>query len=566
MSLAASRPQSNLQFWRHRIDETAAAWRAMLSPRTLGLDWVAGLTVACVALPLNLALALASGAPAGVGLITAIVGGAVAALLGGSGLQVSGPAAAMVPLVFTIVERHGLGGLAVATLIAGALQVALGLGRVGRLVQAFPVSVISGFMSGIGLLILGGQLPRLLGLPAEVKSLSALTREPVLLHQIQPINVALGLLVLAGMFLLPRLHRRLPAALIGVVAVTGITVLLGLQVPVVGSVPSGVPSLQLPALRGVDLDGLLPLALAIAALGSVESLLSAVAVDTMAKRTRHSSDQELVAQGLANIASALVGGLPVTGVIVRSSVAVQSGGRTRMTSLFHAIALLLAILVGAEWVRRVPIAGLAGVLIFVGWRLVEVREGRRLWRIARFEGCIFFATMAGIVLTDFVSGILIGLGLALVNFARTQGRIDLHFSPTSERDEGLSPPHDDALPTGVLRVEGPICFASHTALESAVIGGTLPPRLVFDLAGVPNIDVTGLQTFRDLIHSLYDRGTRVAVARARPQVVSALEAGGVTAIVHAERVFATVAESLVTPADLASTRADKRPKQQGEPS
>lgn len=518
----------------------------MFSPATLPGDLSAGLTVALVALPLNVALAIACGVPASYGITTGVIAGAVAALTGGSHLAVTGPAAAMVPLCFEIVQRHGIQGLVVAAFLCGLIQVALGVARVGRLVQSIPISVISGFMSGIGLLILASQLPRVLGLPTELKTMGAVLRAPSVLMQSRPAALLIGGGVLAAMFLLPRISKKLPAALLALAGVTIAVVAWGVVMPVVGQIPRSLPLPRLPPFFSVNIVALLPEAVALAALASVESLLSAVGVDTMAKTERHSSDQELIGQGLANMVSALFGGLPVTGVIVRSSVAVQSGGKTRMTPLFHSAALLLIMLVAAPVVARVPIAALAGLLVFIGLRLLEWRELRKMWRISRFEAFVFVATMAGIVLSDFIDGVLIGVVLSLVYFAHTQRQLGVSTitldEPEASKLVGVEPGRDVA----VIRIEGPIFFVSHTGLEELATRKDLPKYLIFDLAGVPLIDVTGVETVRVQIERLGERGTHVLIARACDAVESRLARARVPSLLFGECTFKTVRDALST--------------------
>ena len=524
----------------------------MFSPSTLPADLSAGLTVALVALPLNVALAIASGVPASFGITTAVVAGAVAAMTGGSHLAVTGPAAAMVPLCFEIVQRHGIQGLVVAAFLCGAIQVALGVARVGRLVQSIPISVIAGFMSGIGLLILGGQLPRLLGLPTTIKTMGAVFRAPSVLMQSRPAAVIIGLVVLATMLVVPRISKKFPAALLALAGVTLAVVGLGVVMPAVGAIPRSLPLPRLPAFFAVDLVALLPEALALAALASVESLLSAVSVDAMAKTERHSSDQELIGQGLANMTSALFGGLPVTGVIVRSSVAVQAGGKSRMTPLSHSGALLLIMLLAAPVVAKVPMAALAGLLVFIGLRLLEWRELRKMWKISRFEALIFVATMAGIVLSDFIDGVLIGVVLSLVHFAHTQRQLGVFTVPVDEPGIEDLVGVDQGRDVSVLRIEGPIFFVSHTGLEELATRRSLPTYLIFDLAGVPLIDVTGVETLRSQIERLGERGTHVLIARPCDAVESRLARAHIPALLLGKRTFKTVADAL--------SIIDRRPK------
>ncbi len=551
--VVTARPMSTAgtseRFWQARYRETIASWKGMFSPKTLPADLSAGLTVALVALPLNLALAIASGVPASLGVVTGVVAGVVAAFTGGSSLAVTGPAAAMVPLCFEIVARHGIQGLIVAGFLCGVIQVGLGVARVGRLVQSIPVSVVAGFMSGIGLLILGGQLPRLLGLPKEVKTITAVFKAPSLLSSMHVTGLLLGLGVLAAMLTLPRISKKIPAALIALSVVTTIAFFMKFDLSVVGAIPRSIPMPKLPSFFSVDLTALLPEVIALTALASIESLLSAVGVDAMAKTPRHSSDQELIGQGLANMTSAMFGGLPVTGVIVRSSVAVQSGGKTRMTPAFHSVALLAMMMIAAPIVSRVPIAALAGLLVFIGLRLLEWRELRKMWKISRFEAFVFVATMLGIVLSDFIDGVLIGVVLALVYFAHTQRQLGVSTIAVDEPEEitRLLGSGEVAAPRiGVVRIDGPIFFVSHTGLEELASRKDLPPFLVFDLAGVPLIDVTGIETLRAQIAQLSDRGTKVLVARASKAVQDRMDRAKLPEHFYGQRSYDTVADAIAS--------------------
>lgn len=541
-------------YWLARARETASSWRQMFAMRSFPGDLVAGLTVAFIALPLNLALAVACGLPPGIGLITAVVAGIVAGLLGGSRLQVSGPAAAMVPLVLEIVTRHGVEGMVVAAFLTGIFQILLGFARVGRFVQTIPTSVITGFMTGIGLLILAGQIPRLFGLPADVKSVSGMVTDVGWTAQVHWIGLALGASVFVGMFVFPRIARWLPAALIGIVVVTVVAAVAKLDVATVGAIPSGLPAPGLPDFSKVNLVSLLPEVFAMTALASAESLLSAVVVDSMSKSPRHSSNQELVGQGVANILSSFFGGMPVTGVIVRSSVAVQTGGKTRLVSVSHAGWLLVMMVAAGALVALVPMAALAGILIFVGFRLLEVREFIKMWKVSRFEAGIFLATAVGIVLTDFIVGVGIGLILALVHFAHTQRELGIELSSPlvdepAEIEQLLGPRRleDHPLPepdVATIRVEGPIYFASHTNLD-AILQHRLPHCLIFDLAEVPLIDVTGLETFRTLLEDLKHRGTRVILIRASAEVAKRLTSARVTDLVEGGQVYPSFDAALV---------------------
>jgi SulP family sulfate permease len=551
---SAEQAPSQTGFFHSIWKDTLTSWREMAAPESLADNLQSGLTVAFVALPLNLALAIACGLPASVGLVTGAITGVIAALFGGSRLQVTGPEVALVPLTFEILQRHGVAGLLCATFLCGLLQILIGLARVGRLIHAIPVSVIGGFMAAVGLLVFNSQIPRLLGLSSEIRLVSSMPGS-AWYEQVDIAAVAIGAVVVAATVLLPKLHRRLPGGLIGLaVAVVGVGA-LGLSTASVGSITAALPSLSLPPFHGVDLSALFPEAIALALLASIDSLLSAVAIDAQSKAPRHSSDQELMAQGVANVVSSLFGGMPVAGAIVRSSAALQCGATTRLAALTQSLTLLGLLFLARPLVERLPLAGLAGILLVVGYRLINWRQLRFMWKVSRFEAVVFVMTAASIVASDFVGGVLAGLVLSLVHFAHMQRRVDVSLVTAASDEPGEVPQLLDMLSrrsrggtprAAVVRVEGPIFFASHTALQSLAEGGQLPKHLVFDLAGVPLIDFTGIEAFRALLERLRERGTSALLSRASENVTARLSEAGLLKLVASRRVFPTVSEALAS--------------------
>jgi len=538
-------------FWRPIAQNTLASWREMFERKSIVDNLLAGVTVAFVALPLNLALAIACGLPASAGLVTAAVAGALGALFGGARLQVTGPEVALVPLTYEISQRYGIEGLIWATFLCGVLQILFGIARLGRLIHAIPVSVIGGFMAAVGILVFNSQVPRLLGLPTEIRLVSSL-RGTEWISQVNLTAVALGALVMAGTIYLPKLHKRIPAGLLALVAVTGIVAFAGASVAVVGPLDGSWPAARLPQFGKVDLVALFPEALALALLASIDSLLSAVAIDAQSKAPRHSSEQELVAQGVANIACSLFGGMPAAGAIVRSSAAVQSGATTRLPALTQSALLLVMFFLATKLVGLLPLTGLAGILLVVGYRLINFKQLRFMWKVSRFESVVFVATALSILVADFVDGVMMGLVLSLVHFAHVQRRLDISLqSPEVDEPGELSRLLTaDGAPGGaipnaaVIRLEGPIFFASHTGLERLGAEKRLPKHLIFDLSGVPLIDYTGIEAFRALVSRLGDEGTLSLVARPSKEVAASLSEAKVVDALEANRIFATIAEAL----------------------
>ncbi|MFP2962189.1 SulP family inorganic anion transporter [Myxococcus sp. 1LA] len=504
--------------WTDRPRQLWTEWKGMVSARTLPSDAGAALTVACVALPLNLALAVASGLPPEVGLVSGAVAGVVAALLGGARLQVTGPEAALVPTVLLIATKHGVAGVVVATLMCGALQVLLGFARAGRLAQWMPAEVTRGFTAGIGLLLLDSQLPRLLGVSGGASSARTLVLPSLWPDwSVQWTSVAVGAVVVACMLALPKLHRSIPAVLVGLVLATLASSfgVLSEGLARVGALPTGVPAPVLPSFAGLDFAALLPDVLALTVLASLGSLLAARALDQLPGLTDHRTDgdQELVAQGFANGASAMFGGMPVMGAIVRSSVSVQAGGRTRAASVLHAVMLLGACILAGALVARIPMAALAAILVVVGTRLLDFRGLKALATDNAGKAAVAVATALFIAWLGFLPGLGMGVLLSLARsffsppkanvrslLLRTDGRP--LFRSLGNGGEGL----DARPPVQLLRVRGDLDVRSAANLSSALQGPPWPRHLVLDLSDVKYMDGAGLRTVRELSDVLAVRG------------------------------------------------------------
>ncbi|WP_224365919.1 bifunctional SulP family inorganic anion transporter/carbonic anhydrase [Hyalangium versicolor] len=490
-------------------------WRALLSPRHLKEDTLAGLTVACIAIPLSLAIALASGVAPEVGLVTAIVAGIVCAIFGGTPLAVSGPAAAMAVLIAAAVQEHGLGGLLVIGLTVGVLQVLTGVLGFGRLIRFVPVPVVAGFTAGIGAIILIGQLPRAFGLPPPEQShvVDVMAHMVQLMHQAQPAALALTGVTLAIALGLPKVLPRLPAPLIAVIVPTVAVVALGLDVQTIGELPRSLPAPHLPTLPESGWGPLLGTAFIVYALASLETLLSSGAVDKLSKGPRHDPDQELVGQGLGNVAVSFFGGIPVTGVIARSALNVQAGARTRRSAIIHSLVLLAAVFLFAPVMGRIPIAALAGVLLSVALRMLHPRELMGLWRVSRTEAAVYLVTFLAIVLVDLIVGVQAGLIVAFAIVAVRLGQTRAGLLPV-----GMPGPYRFLL-------SGPLTFLSIAKLERLrEQTRTLDPSrgVVIDLSEVTALDASGTELLVELVGSLLDGGARVAIQGARPEVQQVL--------------------------------------------
>lgn len=419
--------------WQDMGRAWVADWRDVFSSRAFVSDALSGLTVAAVALPLNLALAIASGLPASAGLVAGAIGGVVAAVFGGAALQVTGPAAALQVLVLALSVQFGATGVAAATLMIGVVQLLLALSQAGRLARFVPESVLAGFTTGVGLKLLDAQIPELLGFDYRVSQLAAMMHRPEWLKEVEWLAAISGLAValfVVGM----RQFKRFPAAIVGVTAVTFVSIYLKWDITRVGEVPHTLPPLSWPVVRDDQWLDLFLATMPLALLAAVESLLSASAIDRMAPaQRRHHPSLELFGQGLANLTVGLFQGMPVTGVVVRSGVNVQAGGRTRLAAILHGVTLGGAVLMLSAQLAQVPLAALAGLLCVIGVRLIEVPTLAHLVKHDRLEAAAFVLAAAGTVSGNLMAGL--GAGLAVHALSR-------HLSRDTKAARSLSPYED----------------------------------------------------------------------------------------------------------------------------
>ena len=393
-------------------------WKTLFRTKYLKDDINAGLSVACVAIPLSLAIALASSLTPGAGLTTAIIGGIVGALFGGTRLAVTGPAAAMSVLIAQCIYDYGLAGLIIIGSICGVLQIISGLLRLGRFTKMIPLPVISAFTAGIGFIIIIGQLPRALQLPAPEQSnaIAVIKHLGTYITDMNPMAFVLALVTLAIMKVLPRYFPRLPTPLIAVAIPTLIVYFFKLNnISLIGSIPHSLPAPSLPDFSTIqDWKTLIFSALEVFALASLETLLSSSAVDNLTYGEKHEPNQELIGQGLANISSACFGGLPVTGVIARSALNIAAGGKTRRSAIFHALVIILVVYLFPTPIENIPTAALAGILLSIAISMLNVYEVIEFWKADKFEVLIYLITFLVIVFTDLVEGVRIGLFAAFI--------------------------------------------------------------------------------------------------------------------------------------------------------
>lgn len=491
-------------------------------------DALAGLTVAIVALPLAMALAIASGTTPEKGLHTAIIAGFLISFLGGSRVQIGGPTAAFIPVVFTVIEKFGYGGLILCTLLAGFMLIAAGVLRVGTLMKYIPKPVITGFTSGIAVSIFASQVKDLLGLRMGAVPAEFFARWQAYFAHLTDFTPAAALLAAISVAIIIALRRwrpNWPAFLIAVIAGTLLCAGLGLPAETIGTrfggIPAALPHFAIPHIPFERTQELFPSSFTIAFLAGVESLLSAVVADGMIGG-RHRSNGELVAQGVANIGSALFGGLPATGAIARTAANIRSGGRTPVAGILHALFLLLFMLVLAPTMRYVPLAALAAVLLIVAWNMAEIESFRHLMRGPIGDRMVLLLVFALTVMFDLTVAIEVGLVLASFLFMHRMSEVVEMQSHVSLMDEDREEDSDNGdgnqraqLPPGVeaFQISGPLFFAVANRLDDVLNQLSTAPRVfILRMRLVPLIDTSGVTALREFIERCARQGTRVIIS------------------------------------------------------
>lgn len=508
-------------------------------------DFLAGLTVAIVALPLSMAIAIASGASPAQGLYTAIIGGFLVSALGGSRFQIGGPAGAFIVLVATTVQLHGMQGLFVATIMSGIFLMLAGYLQLGSYIKFIPYPVTVGFTAGIAVIIFASQVKELLGLTLSAPEPGPLLEKLPVIWQSLPTmdanTVALSVLTIAIIVALKKYRPQWPGMLIAIVVTALLTTLFKLPLSTIGTAFGGIPnSFPLPAVPEVSISKVLelvPVALSFALLGSIESLLSAVVADGMTGR-RHRSNCELVAQGIANIVSGFFGGICVTGTIARTATNVRAGAHGPMAGMLHAVFLLLFILLAAPVASYIPLASLAGVLAIVAWNMIERHAIAMLLRASRGDGAVLLATLTLTVFRDLMEAIVVGFALGSLLFIHRMSRttaISTH-RPWVEEDQaddadGPRQPYDEALASNpevvVYRITGAFFFGAAGAIGSVldeIADGC--QVLIIDFSDVPFVDSTAANTLQGLAAKSQRRALQVVFTGVSPELYDQLDRYG----------------------------------------
>lgn len=490
----------------------------------LKADVTAGLTVAIIALPLSMALAIASGATPDKGLITAVVAGLLISVLGGSRVQIGGPTGAFVVIVFNVIALHGYDGLVLATLLAGIILTVAGYLRLGGLVKFIPHPVVTGFTAGIAVIIASSQVKDFLGLGMTTVPADFLPKWEAYFEAIgslSPVTMAVGAGALATIIILRKAAPRIPGFLVAVVLTSVVVAILALPVDTIGSrfpdMTTGVPMPHLPIFSLEKVQQVLPSAFTIAFLAGIESLLSAVVADGMTG-FRHRSNQEMVGQGVANVASALFGGLPATGAIARTATNIKAGGRSPIAGMSHAVFILLFILFGSKLMAFVPMAALAAILFMVAWGMSEYRHFLGYLRMPNGDRIVLLLTFGLTVLVDLTVAIGVGVTLAsLIFMARMSSTVEIGAGFDAE-DEDLH--QRDAVPPGVevFRMSGPFFFGVVGGLMDTFRAmGQQPRAIILRMRLVPMIDASGATALEGLIDEAKRAGIMVILSGVQPQ-------------------------------------------------
>ncbi|MEZ3161342.1 SulP family inorganic anion transporter [Microbacterium sp. BWT-B31] len=515
--------------------------------RTWRSDLVAGVTVGIVALPLALGFGVSSGLTAEQGLVTAIVAGVIAAVFGGSNVQVSGPTGAMVVVLLPIVATHGAGAVAAVSVLAGIVVLVAGALRLGRAVSFIPWPVIEGFTLGIAVIIFLQQVPLVVSpttphagehssnaVVAAVQSIAGADWAYV------PWALGAVAIVAACMLFAPRIHRSLPGSLIGIVIVAVLAAVLPTPLAVIGALPSSLPAPALPMLDLGALVGLAPAALTVAALAAIESLLSARVAASLADTGPYDPDRELVGQGLASIGSGMFGGMPATGAIARTAVNVRSGGRTRIASITHAVVLLLIVLVASGPVGAIPLAALAGVLMITATRMVHAATVRSILHSTRADALAFVITAVITVSFDLIIAVAIGMLCAGVFAIRNLSRA------TGVRREpipGAPEPGDERI--AIIRFDGPLFFAAADRVFETVTHTKGVSVVILRMSQLELVDATGARVLTEIVQSLERRGVTVLIKGVQPGHEELFRTVGVLgSLRHHNHLFADLAAAV----------------------
>ncbi|MFH0985198.1 MAG: sulfate permease [Candidatus Omnitrophota bacterium] len=521
-------------------------------------DTVAGIIVGIVAFPLAIAFAIASGVSPDKGLVTAIIAGLIISGLGGSRVQIGGPTGAFVVIIYSVIQKFGMDGLLVATIMGGIILVLMGVFRFGSIIKFIPYPVIVGFTSGIAVIIFSSQVRDFLGLTMHTVPAPFIEKWGAYasaFHTLDSAALGIGLFSLAVLILWKKVSARIPAALVALVSATLIVHYFQIPVETIGSrfgeIPNSLPHPVLPAIHWKTLGMLLPSAITIAILAGMESLLSAVVADGMIGG-KHRPNMELVAQGIANIASPFFGGIPATGAIARTATNVHNGGRTPVAGLVHALVILVIMFFLGKWIVWVPLSCLAAILIMVAYNMSEHRSFAMILRSPKSDVAVLLATFLLTVFVDLTVAIQAGLFLAMFLFMRRMaqvtnvGMITNELSDQEETDDPNAVSKRQIPPkTEVYEINGPFFFgASYKFMEAMNDIGVKSKVRIIRMRNVLALDATGLHTLTEARKNFKKKGIALIISDLHTQPLIAMERSGLLSEIGEENVFGNIDDAL----------------------
>lgn len=516
-------------------------------------DLVAGVIVAIIALPLSIALAIASGVSPEKGIYTAIVAGFVIAFLGGSNVNISGPTAAFATIVAGIVAQFGTSGLVIATLMAGLILIFMGIFRFGSLIKYIPHTITTGFTSGIALTIVIGQIKDFLGLtfPEGMPTVETIEKVEAIVHSIATFNwqaLLMGVIALAILIIWPKISKKIPGSLIAVVVGVVIVKVTGMEVNTVGdlySISRALPEFSLPTFSFETVKQLIPSAFTIAILAGIESLLSCVVSDGMIK-DKHNSNTELIAQGLGNICSGLFGGIPATGAIARTAANVKNGGRTPVAGIVHAIVLLLVLVVLMPYAAWIPMPVIAAILFMVAYNMCEWKQFVKICKTApKSDILALVVTFVLTVVFDLVVAIAVGMIIAVVLFMKRMADVASIRTWTKGGENAPDSERLKEIPdnTTVIEFEGPMFFASSEKFNSITFEDGVKV-VILRMRNVPALDSTAMRALNEIYSTCKKSDLTLVLSHTNEQPLSVMKKAGFYDKVGAENFLPNIDEAL----------------------
>ncbi len=522
-------------------------------------DLISGIIVAIIALPLSIALALASGVKPEQGLYTAIVAGFIISFLGGSTVQISGPTAAFATIVAGIVVTSGIEGLAIATIMAGIMLILMGVFRLGSLIRFIPCTITTGFTSGIAITILIGQIKDFFGLTFTHAPVETMEKAAEVIKCIGTFNIQaalIGLLALAILIIMPKFFKKVPPSLIAIIVCAAVVKLGNLNVNTIGDlyqISSNLPHFTMPHITLVSIRQLLPDAFTIAILAGIESLLSCVVADGMTG-TRHNSNMELVAQGTGNICSALFGGIPATGAIARTAANIKNGGRTPVAGMVHAIVLLGVLVLFMPYASLIPMPAIAAILFVVAYNMSEWRQFISIIDFSpKSDTLVLITTFVLTVVFDLVVAICIGLLLSVILFMKRMSEVTTveGWTYVDDDTDGSQSIGLRKVPRGVFvyEITGPVFFGVSDKLSGLILDAH-SKVVIIRMKSVPAIDATGILAFKSLIKVCKKKNITLILSHLNEQPSKAIEKSGLAEQIGSENLCANIDEALMRASNL----------------